>query len=144
MLQDCLVMGCKGTLPVQENHKGYKSVKWDNQREVNVFTKVFLKISSTLPALILPSITMPIVKLLLLLLLFLQEKECFGTSDISTTEFKHVAQLHDKYSLQWNFNSTHIIFRAQAQTQGYMSFGLSIKGGMYDSDIFVCTLKISH
>uniref|UniRef100_A0A8C4QRG2 DOMON domain-containing protein n=1 Tax=Eptatretus burgeri TaxID=7764 RepID=A0A8C4QRG2_EPTBU len=82
---------------------------------------------------------MPIVKLLLLLLLFLQEKKCFGTSDISTTEFKHVAQLHDKYSLQWNFNSTHIIFRAQAQTQGYMSFGLSIKGGMYDSDIFVCT-----
>uniref|UniRef100_UPI00358F684C uncharacterized protein n=1 Tax=Myxine glutinosa TaxID=7769 RepID=UPI00358F684C len=82
---------------------------------------------------------MLILKFFLLLILLLQEKQCSATSDISTTEFKHVAQLHDKYRLQWNFNSTHIIFRAQAQTQGYMSFGLSIKGGMYDSDIFVCT-----
>ncbi|KAH9496447.1 hypothetical protein Btru_010846 [Bulinus truncatus] len=40
-----------------------------------------------------------------------------------------------RFLLSWNYNSTHIIFRTRAQTNGYVGFGISPDGKMANSDM---------
>ena len=40
-----------------------------------------------------------------------------------------------QYNLYWNFTATDITFKAVARTGGWLGFGLSPNGGMYNSDV---------
>lgn len=40
-----------------------------------------------------------------------------------------------QFNLYWNFTDTDITFKAVARTNGWLGFGLSPNGGMYNSDV---------
>jgi len=61
----------------------------------------------------------------------------FDKTSGSDTYFMNSAVLSDpeKYVLYWNFTETDIVFKAVVKTTGWIGFGLSPNGGMYNSDV---------
>lgn len=61
----------------------------------------------------------------------------FQKSSEYDTYFVNSAVLRapDQYVLYWNFTETDIVFKAVVKTTGWMGFGLSPNGGMYNSDL---------
>lgn len=56
---------------------------------------------------------------------------------LSVTAFEHNATLSNDYFLQWNANTTHIVFQAQVSTTGYVGLGISERNRMYPSDLVI-------
>lgn len=45
------------------------------------------------------------------------------------------------YDLAWGYNDTHITFKVQVKTSGYVGLGVSPNGGMANSDIVIGWVK---
>ncbi|CAK8671832.1 unnamed protein product [Clavelina lepadiformis] len=65
-----------------------------------------------------------------------------------TEDYQHSAVLDndEKFWMFWKFNETHITLEVYGQTTGWVGLGISPKGGMSNSDIFVGWVKdgIAH
>jgi len=63
---------------------------------------------------------------------------------IATDKFSYHEQLDPNYNMWWNFNSTHIVFKLQVKTTGYVGFGISLHGDMFPADIIIGWVKDGH
>ncbi|XP_059175988.1 DBH-like monooxygenase protein 1 [Physella acuta] len=60
---------------------------------------------------------------------------------LATDTYNYHEVLDDNYHLYWNFNSTHILFKVQVRTNGYIGFGISPNGAMTHSDVVIGWVK---
>ncbi|XP_059175984.1 DBH-like monooxygenase protein 1 homolog [Physella acuta] len=60
---------------------------------------------------------------------------------LATDTYNYHEVLDDNYNLYWNFNSTHILFKVQVRTNGYIGFGISPNGAMTHSDVVIGWVK---
>ncbi|CAL1540453.1 unnamed protein product [Lymnaea stagnalis] len=65
------------------------------------------------------------------------ETSASDDGELSVNEFPYQEVLNEDYTLYWNFNSTHIIFKSVVKTKGFVGFGISPDGGMVYSDIAI-------
>ncbi|KAK0041049.1 DBH-like monooxygenase protein 1 [Biomphalaria pfeifferi] len=63
------------------------------------------------------------------------------SSSLSEQNLIYHEHLSDVYELFWNFNKTHIIFKTEVKTNGYIGFGLSPNGAMAHSDVIIGWVK---
>ena len=71
------------------------------------------------------------------MLILLPINWCSGSS--YSSDLTHSLQLDEegKYTLFWDFNTTHIAFEVQVQTLGWIGFGISPNGKMYPADVVI-------
>lgn len=62
---------------------------------------------------------------------------CTDIDDDTNFVNKVVLRKPDKYVLYWNYTDTDVIFKCVVKTTGWVGFGLSPNGGMYNSDLIL-------
>ena len=62
-----------------------------------------------------------------------------GGDNVLGTSYRFSRQLHSRYTLYWNFNTSArtIQFAVRVQTTGWVGFGLSPNGQMPGSDVVI-------
>ncbi|CAL1547319.1 unnamed protein product, partial [Lymnaea stagnalis] len=63
------------------------------------------------------------------------------TDELSITAFAYHEVLDDNYHLYWNTNGSHIVFKTEVKTNGYIGFGISPNGAMAKSDVVIGWVK---
>lgn len=79
--------------------------------------------------------------ILSVLVLVLYEANCL-TYDENTYFISHI-KLNQQYKVYWNTTKEDITFKIVVQTDGWVSFGFSANGGMYNADIMMAWKKIN-